>query len=120
MGQASRTALDNDINKAEELFMQLDIDRDATLRMNEFVEFVNSKRAEIFLTTQKVNKCDAELLFKLLDKDGSGDISLREFIAGCVHMKEQVRMVDVLYLSHHVDILFEELRALICGSKTLE
>lgn len=114
MTQASRAALDKDISKAEDLFMQLDVDRDSTLRMCDFDDFVNGPRAENFFSTQRVQKRDAELLFRLLDKDGSGDICIREFISGCVQMKEQVRLVDVLYLTHHLDSLFEEMKAHIC------
>lgn len=117
MHQASRAARDKDIGKAEDLFLQLNVDRDSTLRLDEFVDFVGSPQAERFLATQKIKKRDAELLFGLLDKDGSGDISMHEFISGCMQLKEQVRLVDVLYLSAHLDLVFEEIKAQLAWSR---
>ncbi|OLP93558.1 Voltage-dependent P/Q-type calcium channel subunit alpha-1A [Symbiodinium microadriaticum] len=55
---------------------------------------------------------DASLLAELLDRDGSGDISLQEFIAGCERMKGEAKGIDVHMLLLECSVLNEKLDVL--------
>ena len=55
---------------------------------------------------------DASLLAELLDHDGSGDISLNEFITGCERMKGEAKGIDVHRLLMECACLHEKLDAL--------
>ena len=55
---------------------------------------------------------DAALLAELLDRDGSGDITITEFIAGCERMRGEAKGIDVHMLLLECSVLNEKLDAL--------
>jgi len=55
----------------------------------------------------------AEVLFNLLDQDGSNLVSLDVFLAGCMRLKGQARSIDVNMLLHENRALSKKISKLV-------
>jgi hypothetical protein len=55
---------------------------------------------------------DAEELFNVLDGDGSGELSVEEFIGGCIRLKGPARSKDLLAVQICIESLSEKLETI--------
>merc|ERR1712176_1173031 len=89
----------------------MDDDGSGTVTLEEVTEYFEDPRVQSYFQALGVDPNDTERLFKLIDDDDSGDVSVDEFLEGCLRLKGQARGIDV----HHV---IAELKKL--ESKTAE
>merc|ERR1712087_502151 len=52
---------------------------------------------------------DAEVLFGLLDRSGTGEINIAEFIAGCNRIRGQAKSMDLMLVKRDLEKLVEAL-----------
>ncbi|CAE7764128.1 Scn8a [Symbiodinium sp. CCMP2592] len=103
-----RTSLDQII----EFFVATDLNGDGAISLDEIQLLLQDPVMSAYFDMIGFRPGDASLLAELLDRDGSGDISLQEFIAGCERMKGEAKGIDVHMLLLECSVLNEKLDVL--------
>ncbi|CAE7697803.1 Cacna1e, partial [Symbiodinium pilosum] len=78
-----------------EFFVATDLDGDGTISLQEIHELLQDPVMNAYFDIIGFRPGDARTLADLLDRDGSGTITLNEFINGCERMKGQAKGIDV-------------------------
>ncbi|CAJ1401229.1 unnamed protein product [Effrenium voratum] len=86
-----RTMLDQMI----EFFVATDLDGDGTISLEEIQVLLEDPVMSAYFDMIGFRPSDAKMLAQLLDRDGSGEVTLTEFIAGCDRMRGEAKGVDV-------------------------
>jgi len=76
------------------IFADVDQDGSGTLSSKEFETLVQHKDLGICLQSLDIPPSQASHLFALFDADGSGNIEVEEFLAGCNHMQGSLKAID--------------------------
>merc|ERR1712187_825108 len=63
------------------------MNQSGTVNRNEFDVFIDSEPALAVFRDMKIQADEAMNLFDVLDEDGSGAVSVQEFIEGCYNMQ---------------------------------
>lgn len=87
--------------KIKDVFTKLDTSGEGVIFMDEFVEILNTPTMSHFMTKLELESTDLLSLFKLIDVDDTGHVSLEDFMAGCQRLKGPAKSVDLaLVLAH--------------------
>jgi len=90
---------DNDLVRTVcKLFMRADDNNDHDITWLEFEEHIEDPGMETYFQAVDLNREQGRDLFRLLDADGSGTLSVEEFVRGCVRLKGPARSVDLASL----------------------
>merc|ERR1712232_1439648 len=63
--------------------------------MGEFESGLEDDRMQATLATFDIERRDAVALFEMLDVDGSGDVSIEEFVTGCIKSRGNAKAIQV-------------------------
>jgi len=102
-----------------EFFVATDLDGDGTISLHEIHALLQDPVMNAYFDIIGFRPGDAQMLADLLDRDGSGAITLNEFINGCERMKGQAKGIDVhllLLKCHHIYEKLDRLDALARGT----
>ena len=80
--------------------------------MDEFRSAIRQPEVERKLKLIELPVADAEELFAILDHDGSGELSVEEFIGGCIRLKGPAKSKDLLSVQVSIQALAERLETL--------
>merc|ERR1719491_2363433 len=69
-----------------QLFKEIDNDDSNMITLDEFEAHWNSEECAAFFATLDIEADQAWELFRLLDRDGGGQIDVEEFVHGCLHL----------------------------------
>eukprot|EP00418_Pyrodinium_bahamense_P017509 CAMPEP_0179126742 /NCGR_PEP_ID=MMETSP0796-20121207/60008_1 /TAXON_ID=73915 /ORGANISM="Pyrodinium bahamense, Strain pbaha01" /LENGTH=97 /DNA_ID=CAMNT_0020825505 /DNA_START=10 /DNA_END=300 /DNA_ORIENTATION=- len=72
------------ISSVQELFKTVEGGVEGTLSWVDFEEKVQTKQMRAFFREMDIDESEARGLFCIMDLDGSGAISLDEFLSGCL------------------------------------
>lgn len=94
-----------------EVFRRLDIDDSGTVTCDELVEGIETEAefADI-LRLMDVSPEDLSLLFKVLDKDGSGELNYNEFCENLYKMKTHDTHTLLVFVRHQVSVCAETVK----------
>mmetsp|Transcript_96384 Transcript_96384/g.278202 ORF Transcript_96384/g.278202 Transcript_96384/m.278202 type:complete len:585 (+) Transcript_96384:77-1831(+) len=92
--------LESYIHRIRGFFKQADVDRTGTLNWEEFRNNLLNPKVRSYFEALELDTSQAHLLFDLLDKDGSGSVSVEEFVEGCVRLRGHARSIDVNRVIH--------------------
>ncbi|CAJ1379027.1 unnamed protein product [Effrenium voratum] len=92
-----------------EFFVATDLDCDGFVSLDEIQNLLADPVMSAYFDMIGFRPGDASMLAALLDRDGSGEITLREFIAGCERMKGQAKGVDVHIVLTEIEHLVERI-----------
>mmetsp|Transcript_33902 Transcript_33902/g.81275 ORF Transcript_33902/g.81275 Transcript_33902/m.81275 type:complete len:664 (-) Transcript_33902:48-2039(-) len=87
--------------KIKDVFAKLDTSGEGVIFMDEFVEILNTPTMSHFMTKLELESTDLLSLFKLIDVDDTGHVSLEDFMAGCQRLKGPAKSVDLALLLAH-------------------
>lgn len=87
--------------KIKDVFTKLDASGEGVIFMDEFVEILNTPTMSHFMTKLELESTDLLSLFKLIDVDDTGHVSLEDFMAGCQRLKGPAKSVDLALLLAH-------------------
>jgi Ca2+-binding EF-hand superfamily protein len=86
------------VRLAAKFFVEADLDNSEELSLHEFEELVGCGKMDEFLSGLGISVNDANALFQSFDEDGSGDISLVEFVEGCLRLGATSTYQDTMIL----------------------
>lgn len=84
------------------LFQFLDDDGSGCITMGEFNREIDNPKVQLFFGGLGVDHEDAKELFAAISDDGDHDISLCQFIHGCMHLKGAAKSLDMLAVLHDI------------------
>eukprot|EP00929_Paragymnodinium_shiwhaense_P114686 TRINITY_DN8315_c0_g1_i1.p1 TRINITY_DN8315_c0_g1~~TRINITY_DN8315_c0_g1_i1.p1 ORF type:complete len:693 (+),score=120.15 TRINITY_DN8315_c0_g1_i1:218-2296(+) len=109
----SREDKDRELSRlAYKTFQVVDGDQSSEITWMELDEAMGTGEMSEFLTSIDLHESDALTLFKLLDEDQSGKISVEEFVKGCLKLKGMARAVDVCTIIVQMKELLDEVGAI--------
>ncbi|CAK9057070.1 unnamed protein product [Durusdinium trenchii] len=78
------------------LFTQLDQNSDGGITRKEFERAWKDPVLQTVFDALEISSTDAWDLFRQLDRDGSGEVDVDEFLEGCMMIKGPARSIDVV------------------------
>eukprot|EP00927_Polykrikos_kofoidii_P009731 TRINITY_DN14076_c0_g1_i3.p1 TRINITY_DN14076_c0_g1~~TRINITY_DN14076_c0_g1_i3.p1 ORF type:complete len:727 (-),score=141.38 TRINITY_DN14076_c0_g1_i3:64-2244(-) len=100
------------IKQARKLFAALGGDGENSLTEDAFLDTLDNGRLDDYLAAVDLRRDEAESLFVVLDSDGSGELSLDEFLLGTLRLKGPAKAVDCSIIKHTMRALRQELKHL--------
>eukprot|EP00929_Paragymnodinium_shiwhaense_P009670 TRINITY_DN11392_c0_g1_i1.p1 TRINITY_DN11392_c0_g1~~TRINITY_DN11392_c0_g1_i1.p1 ORF type:complete len:891 (+),score=183.28 TRINITY_DN11392_c0_g1_i1:97-2769(+) len=76
-------------------FEQADEDRSGLLSWAEFEGHLQDERVQAYFRSLELDVTQARALFMLLDLDDSDEVSIDEFVDGCLRLKGEAKSIDV-------------------------
>jgi hypothetical protein len=92
-------------HKMNLLFQHADDDGNATLSLSEFHALVNEPAVKTWLSSLGLCTRDSEKLFRLIDQDSNGELTLEELITGASFVKGEARSIDLQSMKRDVEHL---------------
>mmetsp|Transcript_39985 Transcript_39985/g.74099 ORF Transcript_39985/g.74099 Transcript_39985/m.74099 type:complete len:666 (+) Transcript_39985:3-2000(+) len=83
------------------LFMYNDTDNSQEISWKEFEEQLHTPAMDEYFRAVELSRREAKDLFRLLDVDKSGSISIEEFVRGCLRLRGPARSVDLAFMQYH-------------------
>merc|ERR1712039_980462 len=78
-----------------EVFHEIDVDCSGSICLDEMEQFLEDPHLRMYLESMDIMPDDARTLFRLLDKDESGHVSIDEFCHGCLRLKGDAKSFDI-------------------------
>jgi len=76
-------------------FKDADVDKSGTLSWEEFRAHLHDPKVKAYFQSLELDVSQAHVLFELLDADGSNQVTVDEFLDGCLRLKGQARSIDL-------------------------
>jgi len=83
------------INHLRDLFGVLDENRNGIICWTELEEHLDDPKLKAFFREVDIDTSEAQGLFLLLDRDGSGSIDADEFLSGCLRLRGPAKALDL-------------------------
>merc|ERR1719330_2053825 len=94
---------DNEImHMAAKVFMDTDSDDSQDITLQEWTEQLNLGNLDEYLRTVGISRSEATRLFDLLDLDGSGTVTIAEFVRGCLRLRGPAKAMDMADMLHNM------------------
>jgi len=106
-------ALNTYQRKIHTFFAEADKDKSGKLSWEEFKEHLEVPKVSAYFRALELDVSQAQTVFKLLDRDGGGEVSLDEFLAGCLRLKGQAKSLDLNVLIYEQRRMFSMLAQFI-------
>eukprot|EP00931_Biecheleriopsis_adriatica_P019327 TRINITY_DN13200_c0_g1_i1.p1 TRINITY_DN13200_c0_g1~~TRINITY_DN13200_c0_g1_i1.p1 ORF type:complete len:246 (-),score=36.48 TRINITY_DN13200_c0_g1_i1:421-1158(-) len=89
-----------DANRHEKTLTRLfsNISSDGVITLVDFESQFQSDEVKAFFQSLNLEPSDAWSLFKLIDRDGTGDIDIGEFLEGCLALRGPAKAIDIATL----------------------
>jgi Ca2+-binding EF-hand superfamily protein len=81
-----------------EIFNEVDIDGDGTLTRDEFEYLAKDERVVMTLTSLDLDFSELQPLFSVLDPGHTGEVSINDFVWGCMKLKGPAKSIDMCTL----------------------
>merc|ERR1712187_744736 len=97
----TNTATENDIemvNSMRQLFEEVDFAETGQMTWEQFESQLSTPGMEMYFRAIDLDMSEARGLFKLLDLDESGSISVDEFVMGCLRLRGTAKAIDLATL----------------------
>mmetsp|Transcript_2610 Transcript_2610/g.4763 ORF Transcript_2610/g.4763 Transcript_2610/m.4763 type:complete len:215 (+) Transcript_2610:3-647(+) len=85
------------------LFHELDTDDSQTLNWEEVQTHLDNPHVKAYFAWLGINIHQASLVFKLIDVNGDGELSISEFLRGCHALRGQATNIEAKVLHHEID-----------------
>lgn len=95
--------------KIRAFFEEADKDKSGMLSWAEFRDHLKVPKVQAYFQALELDVSQAHVVFKLLDRDGSNEVSVDEFIAGCLRLKGEAKALEVNMLLWENTRLFNRL-----------
>lgn len=102
-----------------EVFHEIDRDGSGYINGDEMEFFLADPSLNLYLESIDIFPNDARSLFRLLDQDASGEVSIEEFCAGCLRLKGEAKSFDIhclIYANDRQQRKLDKIIAWLCDS----
>merc|ERR1719221_1746640 len=89
------------LKKVRQFFIEADTDKSGTLSWEEFESHMQNTKIKAYFQTLDLDVSQAHLVFELLDVDNSNEVTVDEFLEGCMRLKGHARSVDLNLMMLH-------------------
>jgi len=93
---------------AAQVLAKAGMDGDEKILAEDFQKLLDCGLLDTLLKEIGVHKSAAENLFYVFDEDNSGDVSLIEFVGGCLRMNGMAKTSDLAFLDYNQNLYFHE------------
>merc|ERR1712232_122707 len=87
--------LNNYTKHVKEFFRNADLDKNGKLSWEEFEKHLDNREVQAYFNAIELDVSRAQILFDLLDSDGSNQVTIDEFLDGCMRLKGEARSIDL-------------------------
>jgi len=116
--QRESAKVDSFISEMLDLWYEFDGSTSGRITWEQFTAYFSDSSVQAYLAAHNLETSHADMLFKLLDKDRTGDIDLDEFVLGLIRLRGDAKATDVrivlLALSRvlkNIEVVEKELEA---------
>jgi hypothetical protein len=104
MVQEKMLAEATSIRHMKEIFRAIDTDDSGSISLEEMNMFLGDDELQLqsYFEALDLNASDTATLFRLLDRDGSGQVDIDEFCDGCMRLKGAARSFDINCISYEM------------------
>mmetsp|Transcript_17202 Transcript_17202/g.54015 ORF Transcript_17202/g.54015 Transcript_17202/m.54015 type:complete len:279 (-) Transcript_17202:107-943(-) len=92
------------------IFRTADRDGSGSISQKEFEDHLNNPEVKAHLSTIGIETDKAKGLFRLLDVDMSGEVTIEEFVFGCQRLKGNAKSIDLATLMMESNRIFDQQR----------
>ncbi|CAK9047973.1 unnamed protein product [Durusdinium trenchii] len=92
------------------VFVEIDADKSNVITTEELEVAMSKDSLTNFLESMDISTGDLRTLFRIMDQDGSGEISFEEFISGCMTLQGPAQSIQVEDLRHQTMILRKDIQ----------
>jgi len=85
-----------------QMFLDLDDDGSGTISKDEFMKHLQKPEMETYLRELDIDTQEGDMLFHLLDLDGSGEIEAEELVGGCLRLHGHAKALELAALMHEL------------------
>jgi len=110
MVKAEITKWEGYAKKIKEFFHEADTDKSGMLSWEEFEAHLQTPRVRAYFQALELDVSQAYALFKILDVDGTGEVTPDEFVDGCMRLKNQAKSLDIKLLMYQNEMVFSKLK----------
>ncbi|CAE7828106.1 Scn11a [Symbiodinium microadriaticum] len=82
------------------VFKEIDNDQSNLVSLQELKDALKSKKLASFLESMDISTQDIWTLFMVMDSDGSGDVTLEEFVTGCMQLQGPAQSIQLARMRH--------------------
>jgi Ca2+-binding EF-hand superfamily protein len=101
----------NYLKNMREVFEEMDEDDSGCISAEEFETRLNDERVIAYFNAMKLDVSDARALFRLMDYDQSGEVSIGEFLDSCYRLQGESRRIDMKMMEMELRYLQESFRS---------
>jgi len=87
--------MDTYTSKIRRFFIEADTDKSGTLSWEELRAHLGDRKVQAWFNSMDIDVSQAKVLYDLLDRDGSNQVTIDEFLEGCVRFKGQAKSIDL-------------------------
>merc|ERR1712032_611344 len=103
--QEELTAKKKKLEAMRQVFEELDEDGSGVFNAEEFERRISDERVHAYFQSLKLDVSDAKGLFMLLDGDQSNEVSIDEFVEGCLRFQGEATNLDAKIMQCEVKYL---------------
>lgn len=82
------------------LFLKIDVDRSGVISWDEFACQLDNPHMETYFKALDIDSSEAYGLFALLDVNNCGEVSVEEFVLGCLRLRGTAQAIDLATLTY--------------------
>jgi hypothetical protein len=106
------------VQKLQDLFRRLDVDKSGFLTIKEFECLLRDDRVQGYFSSMELDTSDAWALFKLLVNEDTHVVYTEDFVEGCLRLKGNAKGMDMAKLLHDNKFLLKKLSAFMTYVET--
>jgi len=88
------------IHHMRRILSDADADGSGTITWNEFEDHLHDAKLRRYFLMWGLDVAEAKHIFRILDEDNSGEVSIEDFLAGCYRLKGEARKLDMTVLMY--------------------
>lgn len=112
-----QSSKEESVKQLQEIFENMVLDKDGLLTLVDLERAIEDDQVQAFFATLDLTVSEAWDLFKLLDADESGGVSIEEFVNGCLRLKGTARAMDIAMMIYENRWVISKLDPLIKEAK---
>jgi len=101
---------DSHVNEFIRMFHEADTDGSGTVSWDEFTSHIEDDRVKAYFKVLDLHLDQAEQLFVLLDPHKTGEVSIDDFVKGCIRLKGGAKSIDIQTLVHQNKAILEDIQ----------